>query len=69
MKHDFPPEASDHLPPDQAAWLPVARRILLGEFDGCDRFTRESLTSGLRSVRYRDCERALARITGAALTP
>jgi hypothetical protein len=53
------------LPPDQAAWLPVARQVLAGEFDGCDRSTRESLTIGLRSIQHPDCRRALDRLRAA----
>lgn len=47
------------LPPDQAAWLPVARQILAGEFEGADRSTVESLTIGLRGIRHPVCDRAL----------
>jgi hypothetical protein len=51
------------LSPDKAAWLPTARQILAGEFDGCDRSMRESLTIGLRSIQHLDCQRALERLT------
>ena len=50
------------LPPDQAAWLPVAQQILRGEFDGCDRSTCESLMIGLRSVSHPACRRALEKL-------
>jgi hypothetical protein len=50
------------LPADQAAWLHTARQILAGEFDGCDRSTRESLTIGLRAVEHPLCRRALERL-------
>ncbi len=46
------------LPPDQAVWLYTARQILAGEFDGCDRSTRESLTIGLRSIEHPLARRA-----------
>ncbi|MHB8521012.1 MAG: TubC N-terminal docking domain-related protein [Limisphaerales bacterium] len=52
-----------NLPPDQRPWLHVARQILAGEFAGCDRSTRESLTIGLRSIRHPTCREALARLT------
>ena len=48
--------------PDQLPWLPVAKRILLGEFEGADRSTRQSLAFGLKSIRHPVCEAALARI-------
>ena len=50
------------LPADQAAWLHTARQILAGEFDDCDRSTRESLAIGLRSVIHPRCRRALERL-------
>ena len=55
-------EQEPWLPPDQTAWLPVARQILDGEFDGCDRSTRESLSIGLRAVAHPLCRRALERL-------
>jgi hypothetical protein len=48
--------------PEQAAWLPVARQVLDGEFEGCDRSTRESLTIGLRSIPHPHCQQALIRL-------
>ena len=58
-----PSEPSDAiLPSDQAAWLPVARQILAGEFEGCDRSTVQSLVIGLRSIQHPDCQRALERL-------
>jgi hypothetical protein len=53
---------SANLPPDCAPWLHIARQILAGEFDGCDRSTTESLTTGLRSIRHSICQRALQKI-------
>lgn len=50
------------LPPDQAGWLPVARQILLGEFDGADRSTVQSLTIGLRNIVHPLCQAALERL-------
>ena len=54
-------QAAD-LPTDCASWLPVARQVLAGEFDGADRSTLESLTIGLRSVVHPVCQRALQRL-------
>jgi hypothetical protein len=50
------------LPPDQAAWLPVARQVLAGEFENADRSTVESLVIGLRSITHPVCRQALARL-------
>lgn len=50
------------LPPDQAPWLHVARQVLCGEFEGCCRSMRESLTIGLRSINHHDCRTALAQL-------
>lgn len=55
-------EASDLLASSKG-WLCVARQILAGEFDGCDRSTRESLTLRLRSIPHMVCREALKRIT------
>lgn len=52
-------EPSEFLPPDQAPWLPVARQILDGEFEGADGSTRESLTIGLRSIQNPVCASAI----------
>jgi hypothetical protein len=54
------PETS--LPPDQTAWVPVARQVLAGEFHGADRSTRESLITGLRGIGHPVCHRALERL-------
>jgi hypothetical protein len=54
-----PSESFASLPPDQAAWLPVAKQILAGEFEDADRPTRESLRIGLRSINHPLCQRAL----------
>lgn len=53
---------SRNLPLGQARWLPVARQILTGEFDGADRSTRESLIIGLRSIPHRHCRLAIERL-------
>lgn len=50
------------LAPDQAAWLPTARQVLAGEFDGADLSTIESLTIGLRNIQHPLCREALARL-------
>lgn len=50
---------SCQLPPDQAAWIPVARQILAGEFAGADGSTRDSITIGLRRIKHPVCEAAL----------
>jgi len=56
-------EANRHaLPPDCAPWLHVARQVLAGEFDGCDRSTAQSLTIGLRGINHPRCREALARL-------
>lgn len=47
---------------DCIPWLYVARQVLAGEFDGCDRSTRESLVIGLRSVLHPIAQRALERL-------
>jgi hypothetical protein len=57
-----PSENTRMLPPDQAAWIPVAKQVLAGEFDGADDSTRASLTIGLRSLRHPNCEAALIRL-------
>jgi len=35
---------------DEVPWLHVARQVLAGEFDGCDRSTAASLRIGLRPL-------------------
>ena len=47
------------LTPDCAAWLPVARQILAGEFVGADSSTIASLNIGLRSIPHPLCQRAM----------
>jgi hypothetical protein len=54
------------LPPNQAAWLPVARQVLGGEFDGADKSTAGSLLTGLRSINHPACRRALDKLRAAA---
>ena len=39
--------AACRLTSDQVPWLHIARQVLAGEFDGCDRSTRASLIIGL----------------------
>jgi hypothetical protein len=51
---------SANLTPDCAAWLPVARQVLDGEFEGADSSTVASVTIGLRSIPHPLCVRALA---------
>ena len=50
------------LPKDEAAWLPVARQVLAGEFDGADRSTLESLIIGLRGIAHPLCRQAFLRL-------
>ena len=50
------------LRPGEIPWLYVARQILDGEFDRCDRSTRETVTIGLRSIAHPACRRALERL-------
>jgi hypothetical protein len=60
-------EANRHaLPPDCAPWLHVARQVIEGEFDGCDRSTAESLTIGLLRIPHPRCREALAWLQHAA---
>ena len=50
------------LPADCAPWLHVAKQVLAGEFDGCDRSTRASLTIGLQCIEHPLCRAALERL-------
>jgi len=59
------PEPAAAIPPDCLPWLRVAEQVLAGEFDGCDRSTRQSLTYGLEAVAHPDCRRALAQLKAA----
>jgi hypothetical protein len=59
---DLLDDCAANLALDCARWLPVARQILAGEFDGCDGSTRESLTIELRSIQHPICQRALERL-------
>lgn len=56
------PEPTPSLPPGCLPWLGVARQVLAGEFDGCDRSTGQSLTIGLRGINHPLCRQALARL-------
>lgn len=47
-----------HLPPDQAAWLPIARKVLEGKFYEADSSTRESIYIGLRGINHPDAKKA-----------
>src|SRR5262249_9315773 len=62
--YEVPPEGSlhSHWPPDCAAWLRVAQQVLDGDFNDCDRSTRESVMTGLRSLPYPLAQRALERL-------
>lgn len=53
-----------HLKPDEIPWLHVARQVLAGEFDGADRSTVQSLTTGLRSISNPDTQAALELLRG-----
>ena len=50
------------LEPDQAAWLPVAQKIIDGGFDGADGSTCESLMMGLEVINHPLCRSAMERI-------
>ena len=54
------------LPMDCAPWLHVARQVLAGEFEGCDRSTAESLRIGLRGIAHPLCRRALEHLQSRA---
>src|SRR5437773_2570952 len=43
------------LTPDCAPWLHIARQVLVGEFEGADRSTVESLIIGLRGIPHSLC--------------
>ena len=53
-------EAAEEL--GRARWLPVARQILAGEFDGADESTVRSLIIALRAIQDGVCQRALVRL-------
>ena len=55
-------DCAARLRPDEMPWLHVARQVLVGEFDGGDSSTRESVTIGLRSVAHPLCQCALERL-------
>jgi hypothetical protein len=56
---------ADGLKLDEAPWLHLAKQVLLGEWDGCDGSTRDSLVIGLRSIQHPACRAALARLGSA----
>ena len=53
---------TNRLPRDCAPWLHISRQVLAGEFDGCDRSTRASLTIGLISIAHSLCRRAVEHL-------
>lgn len=55
-------EPSEYLPPDQAPWLHIAKQILSGEFDDADGSTRDSLSTGLRSILHPVCASAIKHL-------
>lgn len=57
------------LTPDQLPWLHVARQVLAGEFDGCDRSMRESVVIGLRSIPHPLAWRALELLGAKSTLP
>jgi sugar phosphate isomerase/epimerase len=46
----------------RAPWLHTAKQILLGEFDGASRATRERLVRGLRDIPHPQARSAMARL-------
>lgn len=54
------------LPLDQTAWLPLAERVLTGEFDSADNSTQESIIIGLRGIDHPVCQKAFMRIARKA---
>ena len=50
------------LPPDSAAWVPIARQINCGEFDAGDRCLLQSLFIGVRGIKTPICQQARARL-------
>lgn len=53
-----------NLPPDQLAWLPVARQVIAGEFENADSATKESIRIGLRSTHHELAEKAMLILDG-----
>ena len=47
---------------DEKPWLIIAMRVIRGEFRGCCRSARESMTIGLRNINHSVCRRALERL-------
>ena len=60
---------SANIPADCRPWLHVARQVLDGEFDNCDRSTRESLVIGLRGIEHPTCSRALHKLKSRKIKP
>jgi len=58
-------EVPHGLPPDQAAWLPVARKVNTVGYKDMEDCLRQSLIIGLRSIDHHECRRAVARLTPA----
>lgn len=56
------------LRPDEIPWLHIAKEVLLGEFDGANRSTRESLCIGLNRIAHPLRQRALERLKAHATT-
>jgi hypothetical protein len=52
------------LPADCLPWLHVAKQVLAGEFDGCDKSMRESLTIGLRGIHHPIAGKAMEYLKG-----
>lgn len=50
------------LQPGAAEWLPVARRVLNGDYDDADSSTLESVTIGLRSINNPLCAEAVKKL-------
>jgi hypothetical protein len=57
------------LEPSQVPWLPIAARVLVGEFDRATKSVREAITIGLRGIRHEDCRRAVERLGPDAKHP
>ena len=58
------PMTFEHLAPDKAAWIPVAEKVLAGEYDNADRSTCDSIIFGLQGVPKPICEDAIEKLVG-----